>query len=231
MNHLVYDLVILVILVLCALRGMHRGLIRTLFSLVAMLVALVGALLVTNFWAPSVAGWLQPSLQPAALSAVEAALPESIADAELSLDELLVLLDEADLPLGLDRFVSDLREEGAVVLDPDSLSESLASALSEKLASAIANIALFLLSFVLILILWNLLARALDLVAKLPGLHLLNKLGGAVLGALQGAVLLFICAWLVRWLWSDLIPPNVVEQSRLLHFFMTVQPLDYFAVH
>lgn len=229
MNYIVYDLVILAILVLFALWGMHRGLILTLCSLVALLVAFVGASLVSNFWSPSVAGWLQPLLQPATSSAVESALPEGTADAELPLEKLLILLDEADLPFGLDEFVSDLREEGVPVLSAGSLVESVSTSLAEKLANAIAWVGLFLISFLVILILWRLLARALNLVARLPGLHLLNKLGGIVLGAFQGMILLFICAWLVRWLWNDLIPPEAVEKSKLLHFFMTVNPLEYFS--
>ena len=228
MNYIVYDLVILAILVLFALWGMHRGLILTLFSLVSLLVAFVGAILVSNFWSPSVAGWLQPLLQPVTASAVEAALPDNIADAELPLEDLIILLDEADLPLGLDQFLADLREEGVPILSSGSLTQSLASSLAAKLANAIAHVGLFLLSFLLILILWHLLARTLNLVARLPGLHLLNKLGGIVLGAFRGAILLFICAWLVRWLWSDLLPAEAVEQSRLLHFFMTVNPLEFF---
>ncbi|MGN0968110.1 MAG: CvpA family protein, partial [Oscillospiraceae bacterium] len=203
-------------------------LILTLCSLVALLVAFVGASLVSNFWSPSVAGWLQPLLQPTTTAAVESALPEGTADAELPLENLIILLDEADLPFGLDEFLGDLREEGVPVLSAGSLVESVSSSLAAKLANAIAHIGLFLLSFVLILILWHLLARALNLAARLPGLHMLNKAGGLVVGAFRGAILLFICAWLVRWLWSDLIPPEAVEQSKLLHFFMTVNPLEYF---
>lgn len=225
---MVYDLVILAILILFALWGLHRGLILTLCSLVALLVAFVGASLVSNFWAPSVAGWLQPLLQPTTSSAVEAALPEGAADAELPLERLIILLDEADLPFGLDEFVSDLREEGVPVLSAGSLVDSVSASLAAKLANAIARVGLFLLSFLVILILWRLLARALNLVARLPGLHMLNKLGGLVLGVFQGAILLFICAWLVRWLWSDLIPPDAVEQSKLLNFFMTFNPLEFF---
>lgn len=228
MNYIVYDLIILAILVLFALWGIHRGLILTLFSLLALLVALVGASLVSNFWSPSVAGWVQPFLQPSVSSAVEAALPEESSGAELPLEKLVILLDEADLPFGLDEFMSDLREEGVPILPAGSLIDSVSASLAGKLANAIARVGLFLLSFLLILILWRLLARALNLVARLPGLHLLNKLGGLVLGVFQGAVLLFLCAWLVRWLWSDLIPAEAVEHSKLLHFFMTANPLEYF---
>lgn len=229
MSYIVYELVILAILVLFALWGMHRGLILSLCSLLAVLVAFVGATLISNLWAPSVAGWIQPTVSPSVTAAVRSALPEEVADAELPLKDLLILLDEADLPMGLSKFLPDLQEDGALVLTTDSLTESLSSVLSEKLANTIAQIGLFLLSFVLILILWHLLGRTLDFVARLPGLHLLNKAGGFVFGAFRGALLLFVCAWVIRWLWSGLIPADAVEQTKLLHFFMTVNPLDFLA--
>lgn len=227
MSYIVYDLVLLAILVLFALRGLHRGLILSLCSLLAVLVAVIGAFLISNAWAPSVAGWVQPTLQPTVTASVQAALPEDTTSKELPLEDLLALLNEADLPMGLDEFLADLHEEEVSVLTPDSLIDNLAFSLAEKMANAIAHIGLFLLSFLLILILWYLLSRTLDLVAHLPGLHLLNKVGGFVFGAFRGAVLLFIFAWLIRWLWNDLIPAEAIEQSRLLHFFMTVNPLDY----
>lgn len=221
----IYDLAILAILILFAFWGAHRGLILSLFSLIAVLVAFIGALWVSNFLAPSMAGWLQPTLQPTVTAAVESALPDSISDIALSTEELLHLLNDTDLPMGLNEFLIDLQKEGISELT----TESLAYSLSGKLANSIAHIALFLLSFVLIMIIWHFIARALDLVARLPGLHFLNKLGGFIFGALRGTILLFLCAWLIRWLWSDLIPTEAFGQNRLLSFFMTINPLELLA--
>lgn len=224
MNHIVYDLVILAILILFALWGLHRGLILSLFSLLAVLVAIVGAILVSNLLGPTVAGWLQPTLQPVVSSAVEAALPESVTQAELPQDELLTLLEEAELPLGLDAFLDDALENTST-FSAGTLIDVLSASLAEKLASAAAYICLFLLTFLLILVLWYCLMHTLNLVARFPGLHALNKTGGLVFGLFRGAVYLLICAWVIRWLWSDLIPAELVEQSLLLRFFMTFESL------
>lgn len=226
MNGIIYDLVILAILLLFALWGMRRGLILTLFSLVAVLVSIVGAVLVANLWAPAVAGWVQPILQPTVSSAIEAALPESAEQADLPLEDLIILLEDADLPFGLEDYLGDVLAEDLPVLSAQTLTESLAQSLSEKLANTVAYVGLFVIAFLLILILWMVLGRTLDLVARLPGLHFLNKTGGFVLGALKGVLLLFVCAWLIRWLWSDLISQDALNQSKLLHFFMTFHPLD-----
>lgn len=233
MSYIVFDLIILAILILFAFYGLHRGLILSLFSLLSVLVALIGAILLSNLWAPSVAAWLQPTLHPTVTSAIEAAIPETDVDAASSERYLLLLLENADLPFGLETYLSDIQKEGIGgetegAAEPSWI-EDLSTSLSEKLATTIAQNGLFILCFLLILILWTLLARTLNLVAKLPGLHTLNKFGGFLFGVLRGAILLFLCAWLVRWLWNDLIPVTIIEQSKLLRFFMTINPLDYLA--
>ena len=225
MNGMIYDLIILAVLLLFALWGMHRGLVLTFFSLVAVLIGIVGAVLVANLWAPAVAGWVQPVLQPTVSSAIEAALPESAEQADLPIDDLIALLQDADLPFGLGDYLEDVLTED-LSLSTQTLVESLSQSLSGQLAQTIAYVGLFLVSFLLILILWMILGRTLDLVARLPGLHFLNKTGGFVLGAAKGMLLLFVCAWLIRWLWIDLIPADALSQSKLLHFFVTFHPLD-----
>lgn len=229
MSFLIYDLVVLVILALFALWGMHRGLIRALCSLVAVLVAFAGAALISQLWSPTVAGWIQPAVEPSVTAAVKAALPEEITGAAQSLENLLIRLEEADLPLGLDKILPELQADDALIPTADSLVESLSSFLAAKLALSLARIVLFIVAFLAILILWYLLSRTLDLVARLPGLHLLNKAGGFIFGAFRGALLLFVCVWIIRWLWSGLIPAEAAEQTKLLRFFMTENPLRFLA--
>lgn len=220
MSYLFFDLVILLVLLFFALRGLRRGLILTLFSLLSVLVALAGSLLLSGLWSDALSQRLQPALLPSVTSAVESALPE-----KPSTGPLTELLADADLPFGLNKYLTGAQEEDTE--EPqDTRVAALSAFLTEKLADSIARNGLFLLCFVLILILWKLLARTLDLVARLPGLHTLNKLGGFLLGALRGALVLFVLAWLIRWLWSDLIPDQAVEQSPLLRFFMTFRPLE-----
>lgn len=219
MSYLIFDLAILLFLLLFALRGLRRGLILTLFSLLSVLVALAGSLLLSNLWSDALSQHLQPALLPTVTSAVESALPE-----KLSAGPLTELLSDADLPFGLNKYLPEAQED--TDQPQDTRVAALSAFLTEKLADSIAKNGLFLLCFVLILILWKLLARTLDLVARLPGLHTLNKLGGFLLGTLRGALVLFVLAWLVRWLWSGLISEQAVEQSTLLRFFMTFRPLE-----
>lgn len=229
MTYIIFDLVILALLLFFAIRGARRGLILSLLSLVSVLVAFVGAILISNFGATPVADWLQPSVEPHVQAAVESALPNYINDDVLSSEKLTALLNETDLPFGLNEVLSDFLQEHTFTSGVDSLTDNIVPVLASKISLALSYTALFVISFVLILLLWKLLIHAVDLVSRLPGLNGLNKLGGFLLGALWCSVLLFVAAWLLRMFGSNLIPADTVDASYLLRFFMTFNPLDYLA--
>ena len=48
--------------------------------------------------------------------------------------------------------------------------------------------------------------------------------GGAILGLVKGCAILFLCAWVLRCL-GKVIPEETVEQTHLLKFFMTTNPV------
>lgn len=223
MSCIVIDLILLAVLLAFALHGLRRGLILSLFSLLSVLVALVGAVLLSNLWSPALSQWLQPVLQPTVSSAVESALPERLNGT----DSILGLLEDAELPFGLGNYLPEAAEPVPEDAEENTWVTELADFLTEKLADSIAKNGLFLVCFLLILLVWKLLARTLNLVAALPGLHALNRLGGFVFGVLRGALVLFLLAWLVRWLFPDRIPAEAVEQSTLLRFFLTAQPTQF----
>ena len=56
-------------------------------------------------------------------------------------------------------------------------------------------------------------------------LHFLNKSLGAVFGLLQGCIILFVAAWAIQFM-GGLIPAETVEQTVLLKFFMTTNPMS-----
>ena len=72
---------------------------------------------------------------------------------------------------------------------------------------------LFLASFALVLLLWLLLSRVLDLAFKLPVLSTLNRWSGGVLGLCEGVVLVVIVGMLLK---GGVLPEEVVENSYLL---------------
>ena len=100
--------------------------------------------------------------------------------------------------------------------------------MAAAIAQSAAYLILFLVGFAVILLAWKLLSRALDLVARLPGLHFLNKTGGAVFGLIQACILLFIAAWLLQF-FGQALPRELVDQTVLLKFFMNTNPFSLLA--
>lgn len=76
MSYLIFDLAILVIVILFALWGRHRGLILSVFSLVALIVAIVGGLFVSRALTPTVVTWVQPTVEKTVSQVWDAAAGE-----------------------------------------------------------------------------------------------------------------------------------------------------------
>ena len=100
---------------------------------------------------------------------------------------------------------------------------SAAAQVAAAIAESAAYLIIFLLAFVLILLAWKLISHALDLVARLPGLHFLNKSLGALFGVIQGIIILFVAAWLLQF-FGGILPQDAVEKTYLLKFFMSANP-------
>lgn len=80
-----------------------------------------------------------------------------------------------------------------------------------------AKIILFLVGFIGLQLIWTLLCHVLDLVARLPGLHFINKTLGGILGLVKGMLIILIVLWILcdvlAW-----IPPQVAAGSRILYY-------------
>lgn len=80
MNYLIFDLAIVVVLLLFALWGRHRGLILSVFSLVAVVVAIAGGLFLSKALAPTVTEWVMPLVEDKVVSTVETVIPEEVTE-------------------------------------------------------------------------------------------------------------------------------------------------------
>ena len=229
-TYLILDLIVLAVLILFAVLGAHRGLILSLCGLIAVVVAVLGASFIARTLSPMVAGALEPRFA----AAIEEQLNESLRE---QAQEGAAALTPEDVPL--DGVLNALREMGFYEALIDRVDQAVEAGMTHAAASAAARVAaavaqsaayaiLFLAAFVFILIAWKLLSHALDLVARLPGLHFLNKTGGALLGLVQGCILLFVAAWLLQFS-GQLLPRELVDQTVLLKFFMTASPLSLLA--
>lgn len=199
---LLLDLVLLGLLVFSFVIGVRRGFLLSLCSLLAVLVALLGGWYLAAHWSQP----LEERLEPVIL--------ETLTQREAE--------EETTSPLP-DNLPQALQDQAAQTAQ-DWKNATLAQA-AAFLAGAAAKVILFLAGFFVVLLLWNLLFHALNLVAKLPGLHGLNKFFGGALGLVKGLLLLM----LARWVLCDLlgwIPADVTRDSILLSLLPSLDLFD-----
>ncbi|WP_417339715.1 CvpA family protein, partial [Evtepia gabavorous] len=189
---LLLDLVILGLLLYCLIQGLRRGFILTLCSLLAVLLAFLGGW----YLATHAAQPLEEKLEPVILHAMLAQEESEAADSP----------EQTDLPSQSEQ--ANPSENGLFHRFPQSLQDQLTQTTEDwkqatraELAAAAAGLLarslLFLAGFFGVLILWLILCHTLNLVAKLPGLHLLNKLLGGLLGLIKGLLLLMVARWIL----------------------------------
>lgn len=226
----IIDAVAVAILAFFVLWGAHQGLLRSLAGLLTIVVALVGAGLIASALADSAARLAGPLVEERIRTQVDEAItaqasqkvemPEldvESGDEEFDIQDLLALM-------GLDQDVRDSLTEEIQEKAVDA-GTTIATAVVESVVRSVLYGVVFLLSFLALTVLLKLAIGALDLVAKLPGLHLLNTLGGATAGLVQGVVLAFLAIWIARRLGVS-FETETVAQTHILHFFTTNTPLS-----
>ena len=179
-NALIIDLVLAAVLAVFALLGARKGLIRSLMALVSVVVALIGATLLTAMFVEPVTDLVYPKVEERVLEQFERDIPSdalAAEDGDLSAGGLLP--DELSEALGealdtLKRFgVSDDAIDGVTKSVTDS-AVSAAERAAYLLVKTIVQAALFLAFFLALMLLLRLLTHGLDRLFSLPVLAQLN---------------------------------------------------------
>ena len=213
----IIDVIMAVVLIAAVIYGAHRGLFRALAGLAVVIVALVGAAIIANTLAAPAARLVTPLIREQIETKVDEAMARQSQDEGFAIEDLLALM-------GLDEDVrNSLASQTQEKIQDTGV--SLVMAVVESLAQSILYAALFLVSFVGLTILLKLLIRAMDLVLQLPGLHLVNSLGGAVIGLIEGALVLFLAIWVLR-RFGVSFETDTVSATHILRFFATHTPLS-----
>ena len=222
----IIDMIAAAVLIAAAAWGAHRGLFRALAGLAVVIVALGGAAIIANTLAAPAARLVTPLIrehietkvdEAMAQQSQEVQMPEEDVDEGFAIEDLLALM-------GLDEDVrNSLASQTQEKIQDTGV--SLAMAVVESLAQSILYAALFLISFVGLTILLKLLIRAMDLVLQLPGLHLVNSLGGGLIGLAEGALALFLAIWVLR-RFGVSFETDTVSATHILRFFATHTPLS-----
>lgn len=239
---IILDVLTAAALIAFTVMGAHRGFFRTVAGLLAVILALVGAQLFTNWAAPHVSGVLQPAIERRVEKKVDAALggdtitpqepqigasrPDSETQDQKEAEE------ESEIQrllraIGVDEQLFQRLGESAREKVRDT-GVTVATAVVQSVAESVIRALLFLLSFAVFLLLLKLLAKVLDLALKLPVLRSMNGLAGAAVGLVEGALAVFLAIWLLRRFGVSFETP-AVEGTYLLSFFAKHTPLSALA--
>ena len=211
---LLLDLVILGLLVYWCVMGFRRGLILSLCSLLAVVVALAGGWYLANHAYEPLAERLEPISLPVVNERADEAISSEasgLVPSEGTASDQAATDQSSSGPLSI--LSGSLQNQVGQQLE--NFKNNAVQQLAASIAQTVAKAVLFLVGFLVILLVWNILFHALHLVAKLPGLHLLNKVLGGAFGLVKGILLLMVAQWLL----CDLlgwIPSEIAQQSHLL---------------
>ena len=230
MSPVLIDGVLLLILLLCLIAGARRGLVLSIAGLLTMAIAVSGAYYCAKSFSPAVGEWMQPKIQTFLEEQYRNAAPDksgggsqetSGPESGSESGQVVSTLKK----LGIyDRAASYLSD--VVTQKVNAAGTAASAALSETFSHAIAFWAVFAIGFFLLLILLSIIGRALNLIARLPGLHLINRLGGALFGLAKGLLILFLLAWAAQFLGS-VLPEETVSKTYLLRALMEGNPIPF----
>ncbi len=227
-NVLIIDLALAALLLVFVWHGARRGLVRSIMGLVSVLVALIGAAILSSQLSRPVTDHVFPIVQERVVSYLAAsqeagtpdgegsALPEEVSGAFDGLFDTLRRFGVSEEAID---GVTQSMTQSAV-----SAAERAAYALVESIVRAVLYLALFL----VLLLLCRLVTAALHGLCSLPVLWQLNRFGGAALSLVMGMLLLYLVLYLaprfgVTWF------ADHAEGTRLLAWFMAHSPYSILA--
>lgn len=126
----------------------------------------------------NISGWEEPSMEGAGLPSSQR-----------------LVIEQLNLPQSVkDVLLENNNSEIYSMLGVDAFAEYVSMYLADMLINAVASIILFIAAFIVI----HMIVRWLDLIARLPILYGLNHIAGALLGLIQGLLLLWVACFVLN---------------------------------
>ncbi|MCL2564155.1 MAG: CvpA family protein [Oscillospiraceae bacterium] len=230
--HILLDLLIIAILAFCAWQGYKRGAIGGVLAIIFIIVAIYGGNLVartysdefTTMFRPFVSGYLDR----AELEAIEEIVPPALQ--EFSTEDLFRMEPEMEPTVArqvfIDLGVHPNRTDGLVeqYLDYRAAGFTVNGAMTEVLVYAFCFYLVYIIGFLLILIGLTVIYNILHLSFRLPGLKLVDEIGGGVLGFVQGLLLVFMLTWALGYA-GLILPEDLIANSWVTGLFVGANPI------
>jgi len=223
------DIAILGTVVFCGWRGYKNGLIRGVFGVVSLLLALF----VANFAAQAYSDDAEMLLLPFASGIIESTMGDladegieyqAIAhDHEMTDDffgRAYMALREIGLP---EAAAVAIAEQSRLVELYDDDNRSFVDIVASRLTGSLAFVGVFAVAFLLISIAFAVLGNLIGLVFSLPGLRFVDIIAGTVCGVAKGIIVVYVLAVIIRYFGLVILP--ILEDTAVLYFLVNNNPI------
>jgi len=184
-------LIVILILILSVLNGYRQGLIKAVFSMFIMVIAL--------FLASQLMPVLGKALQKTPVytvinQSIESTIVSTITVPTDKVTEQVDVINELPLPGFLQNAL--IENNNSQIYDALGINDFTAY-ISNYLTCLILNAISFIILLIAIFIILKIIGHALNLISKLPLLNGINKIGGIVLGLVNGLIMLWIACVII----------------------------------
>jgi Colicin V production protein. len=216
------DLLLIVVIALCAVSGVKRGFIRTIMNFVTVIAAGLGAWYFTpSFSLYLRSAYLEERITDPVTQTIKSLMSPSL-NGKDAMPQLFLDMPDAFASL-LQRYgASSEAAQNSVTSGSTDAATTLANFLAEPAVKMISDALAFILLFIGIALALTIITVVLDLIFKLPILSGLNRLGGLLLGLACGA----LYAWVIVFVITSALPyltqvlPKLFNSSTLTDTFI-----------
>ena len=225
----VLSLIFLFILIFCIWAGYKKGLIMGVLSLVAFAVSVYGANLLAETYSGEVIGALRPFASGyVEVNVIDASVRPAmgIDSANLSINDFFAQYPDRKTEfctltyegMGIYESASEQMAGEAVAYAEENDAE-IVDAIVEILCERIAYVGAFIIAFIMILIILTVIGNIPNVSFQIPNHELLNDVGGAVTGLLQGLAFCLIIGWALRFA-GIILSQETLSSTFLVSWFM-----------
>ena len=228
--HILIDLAIILIIAGTVFLGYRKGLIVGLCGILAIIISFYGAHLISNTYYEE----FTPILEPFVGGLVDDAVQKTtnVHDEEDDdLNDLYTYTGATDnqegayyvalMTLGRFGFAENAANDMAqgISQEVDRVGAEFKATLTNKLCALITKTLSFTIIFLLIMIIFTVISNILNLHLRIPGLDIINNIGGAAVGLVKAWVIVSLIAFVLRYS-GAFISAEMLRKTALLEFFM-----------
>ncbi len=225
----ILDIFVLAVIILAAVYGWARGFIRTVFSVVFTILVIIITIILT----PIVSNSIIKNTEFDEKISEQVIYLTGVGKIEETLEkgmDMRELVDKLPIPEEMSKLIKDSH---SLDFSKGVSIPNYSKYIGDKVASVAVNYLVFVVLFLIITMIFNIVLLQLELIAKLPVLKQLNRTLGLGVGVFLGIIVIWVsCLLLTFWLsvQSTQEISNLIEQSIFMKLFFLNNPIQKFVM-